>query len=370
MESGELILITISLCMIVKNEEDVLERCLSSVKNIVDEINIIDTGSNDKTKEIARQYTDKVFDFEWIDDFAAARNFSFKQATKDYILWLDADDILLERDQNKLIKLKKESTPSFDAVLMDYHLSLDERGEVTFSLKRNRLLKRERQFRWIGAVHEYIAVNGHIKESDIAVTHNSLHHDSDRNLLIYEKRLAREESFSPRDLFYFANELTDHQMFKRAIHFYEKFLATEQGWVEDNIAACGKLASCYSELGQPENELESIFRSFTYDRPRPEFCCRLGYHFLQKDDSHTAVFWYELATQSTQSKMGFVNTAYYTWLPHLQLCVCFDRLGDYELAYHHNEIARSYRPTDPRTLHNKRYLEPIIKRQELVSKNH
>ena len=358
--------------MIVKNEEDVLERCLSSVKNIVDEINIIDTGSIDKTKEIAAQYTDRIFDFEWIDDFSAARNFSFKQATKDYILWLDADDILLEKDQDKLIQLKKESNPSFDAVLMDYHLSFDENENVTFSVKRHRLLKRERQFRWIGAVHEYVAVNGQIIDSDIAVTHHSLHHDSDRNLRIYEKRLVQEESFSPRDLFYFANELTDHHMYERAVFFYEKFLATEQGWIEDNIAACGKLASCYSELDQPEKELESILKSFRYDRPRPELCCKLGYHFLQKGEIHTAVFWYELATQPNQSQMGFVNTAYHTWLPHIQLCVCFDRLGDYVAAYHHNQIAEKYRPTDPNVLHNKRYLEPIIqqlKRNKQVNDN-
>lgn len=128
-------MITINLCMIVKNEADVLERCLSSVKNIVDEINIIDTGSTDQTKEIAAPYTDRIFDFEWIDDFSEARNFSFKQVTKNYILWLDADDILLEKDQIKLIKLKKEANPSFDAMSMDYHLSFDEDGNVTFSVK-------------------------------------------------------------------------------------------------------------------------------------------------------------------------------------------------------------------------------------------
>ena len=85
-------MITISLCMIVKNEEAVIARCLDSVKDLVDEINIVDTGSTDNTKEIVQQYTKRPFDFEWIDDFAAARNFSFQQATKDFILWLDADD--------------------------------------------------------------------------------------------------------------------------------------------------------------------------------------------------------------------------------------------------------------------------------------
>ena len=86
----------ISLCMIVKDEQDVIERCLESVKDVVDEIIIVDTGSTDKTKQIVSKYTDKIYDFEWVNDFAKARNYSFSKATKDYILWLDADDVILK----------------------------------------------------------------------------------------------------------------------------------------------------------------------------------------------------------------------------------------------------------------------------------
>ena len=88
-------MVTISLCMIVKNEEAVIGRCLASIKDLVDEINIVDTGSTDRTRQIVQQFSVRLFDFEWIHHFAAARNFSFQQATKDYILWLDEDDVLL-----------------------------------------------------------------------------------------------------------------------------------------------------------------------------------------------------------------------------------------------------------------------------------
>jgi glycosyltransferase involved in cell wall biosynthesis len=89
----------ISLSMIVKNEEKSLERCLRSVEGIPDEIIIIDTGSEDNTKAIARNFTSQVFDFEWVDDFSAARNYSFERAAMDYILWLDADDVLLPEER-------------------------------------------------------------------------------------------------------------------------------------------------------------------------------------------------------------------------------------------------------------------------------
>lgn len=355
-------LITISLCMIVKNEEDSISRCLSSVQDIVDEIIIVDTGSTDRTKTIVRQYTEHIFDFEWIDDFAAARNYAFQLASMDYIFWLDADDLLKEEDRRKLATLKETLDPTVDSVTMKYHLAFDEYGNVVSSLRRNRLVKRANDFQWIGSVHEYLEVSGKIINSNIAVTHHALHHDNDRNLRIYEKQLAQGEKFTPRDLYYFANELKDHRIYDRAIHYYEKFLETEQGWIEDNISTCGKLADCYNELDEQEREIESVLRSFLYDSPRAEFCCRMGFYFFKQSKFQAAAFWYKLAIQlgSPLDSLGFVNLSCSTWLPHLQLCVCYDRLGEYELAYQHNEKARQYRPTDERILHNKMYLESIL----------
>ena len=358
-------MVTISLCMIVKNEEDTIARCLESVKGIVDEINIVDTGSTDQTKKVLRMYTDRIYDFEWVDDFAKARNYAFQQATKDFILWLDADDVFLPDDQEKLKELKMNLDLTTDSVTMDYNLSIDQHGNVLTRLKRNRLVKRTNNFQWIGAVHEYLEVAGTIFHSNVAVTHNSSRHDTDRNLLIYEKQLANNIEFSPRDLFYFANELKDHQMYQRAIEFYEKFLLTEKGWIEDNILACSRLADCFFELGEHKKELESNLRSFQFDHPRPEFCCRLGFYFLSKKELNPAIFWYKLATEIKlpSESLGLQNLSFSTWLPHLQLCVCYDQLGQHEMANEHNEKARKYSPDDSKILKNKKYLESILQKE-------
>ncbi|TCN22299.1 tetratricopeptide repeat-containing glycosyltransferase family 2 protein [Mesobacillus foraminis] len=356
-------MITISLCMIVKNEEGTIERCLESVKGIVDEIIIVDTGSTDRTKEIVAQYTDHVVDFCWVDDFAAARNFAFSHAKMDYIFWLDADDVLMEEDRKKFLELKETLNPATDSVTMHYYLAFDEKGNVTTSLRRNRLVKKNNNFKWYGEVHEYLEVWGKILHSEIAVTHCSIHHDSDRNLRIYENRLKRGEQFSARDLFYFANELFDHQKIERAIIFYKQFLATKNGWIEDYISACGKLSDCFNTLGDHQSELQYILKSFEYDSPRADFCCRLGFRFLQQNQPRKALVWYKLATELEKpaDNLGMINHACWTWLPHLQLCVCYSQLENYELAYKHNEIARQYLPDHPSILHNKRFLEPLLK---------
>ncbi|WP_407313704.1 glycosyltransferase [Desulfosporosinus sp. SB140] len=359
MESKE---IKISLCMIVRNEETTIARCLDSVKGIPDEIVIVDTGSTDSTKDIVKEFTDKIFDFTWIDDFATARNYAFSNATMDYILWLDADDIFADSDREKFLKLKKNFDTSIDVVNMPYLLAFDHHGAVTFSLRRNRLVRRNMNFRWVGAVHEYLEVYGHVVNSDICVTHRGkAGDDSDRNLKIYEKRKAKGESFSPRDLYYYANEQLEHQLYDRAIESYGEFLKTGQGWVEDNISACGKLADCYQKIGNREKQLQYTFKSFEYAPPRAEFCCRLGFHFLDVKQYEQGVFWYKLATQLEKpNSWGPMIEACWTWLPHLQLCVCYDRLGNHELAYKHNEIARKYRPENTQVLYNKKYLEGIL----------
>lgn len=360
-------MITISLCLIVRNEQSTLGRCLDSVRDAVDDIVVVDTGSTDGTKEVARRYTDRIFDFRWIDDFAAARNFSFDQAQADYILWLDADDVLLDEDHAKLIRLKAEMTPSVDAVSMIYHYAFDEYGNVTMSLRRNRLVNRRNGFKWHGPVHEYLAVSGQIANSDIVVTHRRVHAQSDRNLTIFENRMLRGDSFSPRDLYYYANELLDHGLREKAADMYEQFLQTGQGWSEDIISACLKLSDIYDFLGQPDKRLLLLWKTFDYGEPRGEACCRLGSYFMERESFEEATFWYRLATklEKPQECWGFLQDAYWTWVPHLQLCVCYSKMGDYGKAYYHNEMAGRCRKDDRSVIHNRNYLERMLQDEAL-----
>lgn len=353
-------MISISLCMIVKNEEEVLARCLDSVKDIVDEINIIDTGSSDKTVEIAKEYTDRVFFFEWTGKFTDARNESFKYATKQYTLYLDADDVLLEEDRIKLLELKKSLDPSVDSVSMYYNAGTDEFGNVTLKYRRNRLVKTSKNFQWKGDCHNFLEVSGKIINSDIAVTHKKIRHSVGRNLSIYDSKIARGDTFTPRDYFYYGNELRENGHYEKAIESYTKNIAMKEGWVEDKVYACINRADCYRFIGEVDKELESLYETLKFSKtPRAEMASRVGYVFQRKGEFTSAVFWYELAStlKDDPNKWSFTYPAYYTWYPHLQLCVCYYNLGDYKNSYYHNEKAREYRPKDERVLFNKDLLE-------------
>ena len=351
-------MITVSLCMIVKNEEDVLARCLESAKPVADEIVIVDTGSTDRTREIAREFTDKVYEFHWVDDFAAARNFSFSKATMEYCMWLDADDVLLPADRDAFLTLKETLSPQTDVVMMKYHTGFDQTGKPTFSYYRERLLRNHAGYRWEGAVHEVIPPSGSLLYSDIAVTHQKTRpSDPDRNLRIFEKLVQEGVSLDPRQQFYFARELLYHGRYEEAAERLTRFLDEGQGWVENQIEGCKQLSLCHYALGKPDAALQALLRSFAYDEPRAELCCDIGKHFLDRERYQTAIFWYILAASRTRNDAsgGFVQPDCYDYIPYLQLCVCFDRLGDYQAACAYNEKAAACKPDSDACLANRRY---------------
>ena len=352
-------MITISLCMIVKNEEAILGRCLNSIKALVDEIVIVDTGSTDNTKAIAHTYTDKVFDFEWIEDFSAARNFAYSKATKDYQMWMDADDVFPQSQQTKLLQLKNTLPPDTDMVTMKYLTHFDEQGSPILISTRERLTKREKGYKWIDPVHECIPLEGNVFYSDIEIEHRKPAKDtgiSYRNLNIYKKHEASQTPFTPRQLYYYARELKDHGQWEPAAARFEQFLETKQGWYEDNIAACFNLSTCYSQLGQEEKVLPILLHSFSFDAPRAEICGEIGYYYKRAGNFHTAFKWFRLgAGLGTPESAGFVLPDYWGYIPNIECCVCLCEMGRFAEAKIYNERAAGFKHTAAIDI-NRRYL--------------
>lgn len=353
-------MITISLCMIVRNEEQVLKRCLESIVNLVDEIIIVDTGSTDNSLEIASSYTSKVYPFTWIDDFSAARNYSFSKATMDYCMWLDADDVLEELQREKFLNVKKTLKKSTDIVMMKYNTAFDENDNPTFSYYRERLLKNNKHYVWKGAVHEAIVPVGNVIYSDVAISHKKICKvDSDRNLNIYRKQLEKNKVLEPRHQYYYARELYYHALYEEALNEFLAFMGTKDGWSENKIEACTLAAYCFYKLEKEEEALRMLLRSFEYDSPRAEVCCDIGKHFMDRSQYHQAIYWYEQALNRKldNKRSGFILPECYDYIPSLQLCVCYDKLGNASMAEYYNDKAGEFKPNSKQYLINKNYFK-------------
>lgn len=351
-------MVTISLCMIVKNEESVLGRILAQMKEIADEIIIVDTGSADKTKEIARQYTDKIYDYAWRQDFAAARNFACSKATMDYWMWLDADDVITENEQQKLLKLKKLLNTSADVVMMRYLTGFDENGDVTFSCYRERLFKNHSGFLWEGRVHEAVTPRGNILYVPIAIEHRKINGgDPNRNLNIYQEMLLAGEALAPRHRYYYGRELFTHNQFSEAADYFTSVIDDPTAWIENRIEACLLLARCRERLGQTSQRLEALAKSFFFCAPRAEICCEIGRLLMEHGNYSAAIFWYHAAfdQKPSQTNHGFIETDSYDFLPAVQLCVCFDRLDNREQAIFWHQEAKKRKPNSPIIKYNDDY---------------
>ncbi len=351
----------LSLCMIVRNEEVNLLQCLESVRTAVDEIVIVDTGSSDRTKEIARRFTHLVFDEPWRGDFAAARNASLARASKPFILWLDADDVIDPEELEKLLLLKEELNETVDAVMLPYHYAFAADGRPSLVFDRERIVRRAAGFAFSGVVHEAMAVSGHVIRRDVVVRHTGEHGASSnrRNLALYEAWIACGKTLSPRDQYYYARELKNAGMTRQAAQAFAAFLQ-EDGWIENRLDAYVQRGTCLEALGDWQAAKASYAQSLT-ECVRAEALCALGACAMAQADWQTAIFWYRAALLcELPQTAGFVSPEAYGYIPLMQLCVCYDRMGLTREAARMNEQALLLRPGDAAATANRAYFEKAL----------
>lgn len=350
---------TLSVCFIVKNEEKVLARCLEGVLPFADEIVVADTGSTDRTVEIAKSFNAKVFSFPWCNDFAAARNFSFSKATCDYVMWLDADDVITRENAEKIVRLK-ENLGDCDVVFMRYCAAF-ENGRPTFVYMRERIFRRSMNFVWEGPVHEVISPRGKVLYSDAEVHHKKVEQgDSMRNLKIYQNLIARGISLDERQKFYYGRELYYNKMLLESSAVLQNFLKGN-GWSENKAEACLTLYYIHRALGDEEGAIAYLLKSLLFAEPKSEFCCLIGEYFFNEGKLNQSIFWYKRAVRPDEDVTdgGFYNLDYGGFIPYMQLCVLYDRLGDRKTAEMYNELAGRIKPQNKNYLHNKSYFQAI-----------
>lgn len=349
---------TLSVCMIAKNEAEVIGRCLDCVKSFADEIVVVDTGSSDNTKEIASRYTDKVYDFEWINDFAAARNFSFSKATKDYVMWLDCDDVIDEANQ-MAIRNFKGSLPTFDCDAFMAHYCYAPGRSITVT----RIIKRG-SCQWEGFVHEYLASKSNRIPLDFTITHrkpsSSYVRDNGRNLKIFKLKLKEKVKFKTRDILYYAKELYWNGHYSTALRWFDKFFKQKDAWVEDCIDAARMKGDILEKAGRLDEEVEFLSQSIVKYGMNKGLLYKCGLSlYTAKKYSEAAMYFLALVNGLGVTSMYFTDNEDYIFQSLVWLSCCYWYSGNKLTGKRFHELAKAMMPESPTILNNEKFFGQI-----------
>jgi len=233
-------MVKLSLCMIVKNEKAFLEECLLSVQGLVDEIVIVDTGSSDKTKEIALKFGAMVYDFEWCDDFSLARNESLKYATGDWILVLDADEVIAKEDFGKMRNLIEQTKAKGFYVRQRSYTNNNTIVEFVYAQSREeikgflgwsdcwivRLFANDEKIKFLGEVHEIVDKTLENNSYEIGFSDIIINHYGELKNIDDKRDVSKDK-----------------------LRFYERLAKVKVGGDPNNVRAHDELAIIYKKLG-------------------------------------------------------------------------------------------------------------------------
>jgi glycosyltransferase involved in cell wall biosynthesis len=332
--------------MIVKNEEGVLARCLDSLAGIYDELIIVDTGSTDKTKTIARRYTRHVHDFVWNGDFAAARNFSLGFATCEYIYTADADEMVDEENRARFLILKQALLPEVEMVEMAYQNAMEHATTANFKVEyRPKLFRRLRAFTFMDPLHEVLRTEPIVFRSDVSIRHCPAGGHGARDLAHFAHVLKRGAALSDRLAMMYARELFlagEKEDFSKAKPYFEEILRDET-----SSANAKRRAACVlSEAAAREGDAAALLHAAAPELvglPPSEICCALGEYYYNKRDCLLAREWYQAACNAAQPEL---IAAAGGRLAYIGLSRCLKALGIQEQAAYYANLAKDWQPVE------------------------
>lgn len=339
-------MITLSVCMIVKNEQAALPRCLESLSGLYDELIIVDTGSTDGTKAVAAQYTDKVYDFPWIDDFAAARNASLQHATCEYVYVADADEVIDQENRQKFLLLKQTLSPKVDIVQMKYANQLRHATTYNYDVEyRPKLFRRLRPFYFVEPIHETLFRGVVTENSDVTITHMPEENHAPRDFGVFRRVLARGHRLSPKLHMMYARELFiagQNQDFLDALAYFEPTLHDEHRSPEEIAQAQCVVAKC-ALLQKDDALLMKTALKNAVGQPSAEICCILGDYYANSGDHEEAATWYYTAAYGSECEL---NIHYSGDVPLARLAHCYEKLGLPAQARQARQQADAWQPPD------------------------
>jgi len=350
----------VSLTMIVRNEEHNLPRCLESVRGLFDEIVVVDTGSTDRTKEIALGFGARIVDFAWVDDFAAARNVALDHATGDYVFWLDADDVIEPPEREKLKKLLKSlRAESNDAYALRCICDTSTGGQVVAD--QTRLFPRRDGIRWARRIHEDITVAldraGIVtKWTDIMVLHSGyadpvIHEQKRQRDLILLNRDLTEHPNDPYVYYYLGTLAFEREKWQEALGYY--ILSLAKSGTKESIACklFAMIAWTNQILLRYDESLRVSNEGLTYFPDVGDLLFRKGIalRYLHRSGEAEACFTRILSLGRPQ-KLSNIDPGIYGYITRGNLAIIAEERGDYALARTHWRAVLAERPGYPEAL--------------------
>lgn len=294
---------SVCLAVIAKNEEKNMSQWFESVKGLFDQYVFVDTGSTDKTVEIAKEYGLEVHHFDWIKDFSAARNFAFSKAKTDYICWLDLDDVLENREG--FILFRDTVMELADYWVSTYHYASDDQGNPRCSFLRERVIKNHLGMKWEYAIHEGIKPvrpdNGPVTvqfTQSWAVRHKrtaeDLEKDRNRNLGIFDV-LKAQGKMDHRIEYYYGKELVEAKRPIEAIPVLLSCLSKSELEPHDRTLSFEYLIHAYMLCNQWDQAISMAFTALQFNPLRAEYYCFAADCYLKLNKPAEASVLFEAA---------------------------------------------------------------------------
>jgi len=333
---------TISLGMIVKNEEKHMERLLPVLVDLFDEIVIVDTGSTDRTCEILTDWSRshghiKIDHFKWVNDFSKARQYGMDRCTSDYYFWLDADDEIINVDE--FILWRDNVMGAADYWMVNYDYTQDKNGKSVCNFIRERIVKNEGKFHWRYFLHEGLVPKDDTKRihSQKCITFEIKHvrtaeditADKNRNLDIF-KEFEKDGILDARLTFYYGKELFDIGKHKEASKYLMEAAQSEETAFPDRILAIQYCAQSAYECEAYTQAEQLALNGVQLLPSRAEFWCLLGDARLKKNDIKGAMIFYKSARacepENLSNTIFALETSYHEY-PTYQLVQCYMNMG-------------------------------------------
>lgn len=324
-------MIKISICMIAKNEEKIIDRCLQSAVKYVDEIVFIDTGSTDKTKEIALQYTDKVYDYEWHNDFSDARNYSISKAVNEFILVLDADELIQSMDILQLENINLNPTE------IGRLLRINEYTRQGIAYKYHERVGRffsKLYYKYEGIIHEQLVPINHTKinyyDIPLIVHHSGYEGDldtrklkTDRNIALLKAALEKKPK-DPYLIYQIGKSYYMEEDYKLACEYFSQVLSYDLDirleYVQDLVESYG-----YSLINNKQYEIAmqliNVYDEFAHSA---DFIFMIALVLMNNGKFQEAIDEFFKATKHRYCKMDGVNG----YLSYYNIGIIYECLGD------------------------------------------